>query len=396
MTRSIFDISIESLDWSTLSEFIDLSVPEGPRVDYKMPTNRVAESIVGMANNLGGVIILGVGETPDKRPVVPIAGVDATFVQGGQLENWCHAYIEPPYVPPHKAIPIPSTDRFVVVVRVDPVHAPRPLYHREKGTLVRLWEENRPANPGAFKALLDEVQNAGGLGQRVAASYFHQSHGPHQVISVEAIGQYANASRQSRVISDSDVEAAVAAVSRAAQRHQFLQPIPEPFIGPYGLFFIWGLPENVAPWWVRYERRVSFSGDGHIEYIGGLGSEPLPSLSTALRELAAAWTLMVDNESLLQGYESSRPSRLGLGITAGQDSTRDVPLLDTSEFFVLRGRSASAMTNAGHSLEVTSRTTWQEAIGGLFRMAFRVWGDPSADAHATGVAASVPALRLFG
>ena len=54
-------------------------------------------------------------------------------------------------------IQIPDSDRVVVVIRVDPESAPRPLWHKEGGVLWRIGDANRPADRDTLRRLFPET-----------------------------------------------------------------------------------------------------------------------------------------------------------------------------------------------------------------------------------------------
>jgi predicted HTH transcriptional regulator len=67
----MWHLPIESLTFEDLDEFLDLKLPEGNRLDYKveMP-NDLAKIIAAFANTLGGLIVLGVEE--DAKTTEPV------------------------------------------------------------------------------------------------------------------------------------------------------------------------------------------------------------------------------------------------------------------------------------------------------------------------------------
>ncbi|MFF7603276.1 AlbA family DNA-binding domain-containing protein [Streptomyces mirabilis] len=80
-------------------------------------------SVAAMANSYGGLILVGVTESNVDDRVVGVP--EGTIVQ---IVNGCHQTLEPPWVPEIVPLPLPETDgRMVLVVRVDPAKASRPL-----------------------------------------------------------------------------------------------------------------------------------------------------------------------------------------------------------------------------------------------------------------------------
>jgi predicted HTH transcriptional regulator len=88
-----------------------------------------------MANSYGGLILVGVTDGARSDRVV---GVTSTAVT--QVANGCHEGLEPPREPQIIPVLLPSTaDLFVLIIRVDPARAPRPIFH-EGRVPIRLSE----------------------------------------------------------------------------------------------------------------------------------------------------------------------------------------------------------------------------------------------------------------
>lgn len=156
------DITYEDLErWAT-----DSPVPaEGERLDFKREfSSSVTQSIVSMCNRSGGVILIGVDEAitagNPKAIVWPPVGVSLDRCID-TLQNHCHQYIQPTYLPECRPVSIPSMpDKAVLVVRVDPQTVPRPLWHSEKGVLFRVGDSNRPAGLDTLRRLFS-LENGG-------------------------------------------------------------------------------------------------------------------------------------------------------------------------------------------------------------------------------------------
>lgn len=102
---------------------MEQNLPEGFTLEYKEAyTPRVVDSVAAMANTYGGLILVGVTDGVGADRLV---GVDPDAVTT-QIVSSCHDRIEPPWEPEVVAVPLDS-GRSVLVVRVDPARAPRPL-----------------------------------------------------------------------------------------------------------------------------------------------------------------------------------------------------------------------------------------------------------------------------
>jgi hypothetical protein len=70
---SLWNLPLESLTFEQLDGFLQLKLPEGARLDYKLEVpNDLAKIIAAFANTLGGLIVLGVAEDgPTTEPLWP-------------------------------------------------------------------------------------------------------------------------------------------------------------------------------------------------------------------------------------------------------------------------------------------------------------------------------------
>ncbi len=160
MPTSLFDPSAK-FDWSDIQAFLDQGLPESERIDYKVELNpRVAESIAAMANTRGGIVLVGVDEDAQKRPILPAKGISIDHIKGGSLGNLCHAGLQPLYVPPHVFVEFPKDPRRgVMLVQVSPDTAPIPVWVEGKGVLVRIADQNRPADLMTLRTLLGVAED---------------------------------------------------------------------------------------------------------------------------------------------------------------------------------------------------------------------------------------------
>lgn len=127
---------------------------EGLTLEFKETwADSLPFDIAALANTEGGIILVGVKDA-QKEAGAPV-GVPLRSIESGTLTNLCHMGLRPAYVPEWHAVTIPGTDRAIVVLRVDVKTAPRPIWTPEKGVLVRLDDQCRPADVDTLRRLLD-------------------------------------------------------------------------------------------------------------------------------------------------------------------------------------------------------------------------------------------------
>lgn len=123
-TASLFACRAEDVTLERVRELVAVGQPESLTLEYKESyAQKIPDSAAAMANSYGGLILVGVTErnVPDRITGVP----ESTIVQ---IVNACHQKLEPPWEPEIIPVALPGTDGLMVlVVRVDPAKAPRPL-----------------------------------------------------------------------------------------------------------------------------------------------------------------------------------------------------------------------------------------------------------------------------
>jgi hypothetical protein len=119
----IYTSPIDSITWQALDDFLAQGLKEGTTLDYKIDwPNELEKTIAAMANTLGGVILVGVGEETDTRPKCPPVGVP--FIRGlaEKITNIVLSNITPPVFPDVAVCPDPAQGRAIIVIRVPQSH----------------------------------------------------------------------------------------------------------------------------------------------------------------------------------------------------------------------------------------------------------------------------------
>lgn len=124
--------------------------PEVPTVEYKAAMSQsIAKAVAALANTYGGLVLVGV--TDDRV----VKGVKEKTIES--VAEHCHGKLEPPWIP--EIIPVPMDDGsglYVLVLRVAPGHAPRPLLI-EGAAPVRHQNTTHPADWQRLKVLFTET-----------------------------------------------------------------------------------------------------------------------------------------------------------------------------------------------------------------------------------------------
>jgi hypothetical protein len=123
---SLWSTNLTELTIEQLNEFLQMNLPEGDRLDYKvdLPSD-LGKTIAAFANTYGGIIIVGVDEKgPDNRPVWPSVRKDHLLEEAPRIFDRIHNIAKSIYPPVpvtvSKVLPNPHAGgKCLLVVRVD-------------------------------------------------------------------------------------------------------------------------------------------------------------------------------------------------------------------------------------------------------------------------------------
>ncbi|MFF0143335.1 helix-turn-helix domain-containing protein [Streptomyces sp. NPDC005227] len=152
-TASLFACRPADVTLERVRELVAIGQPESLTLEYKEKyTPRIATSVAAMANSYGGLILVGVTErSVDDR----IIGVPEDAIV--QIVNGCHQTLEPPWEPEIIPVHLPETEgRMILVVRVDPAKARRPLLVQGAAP-IRLHGRNAVADRAGLARLINET-----------------------------------------------------------------------------------------------------------------------------------------------------------------------------------------------------------------------------------------------
>ncbi|MFI1169337.1 helix-turn-helix domain-containing protein [Streptomyces sp. NPDC020801] len=150
---SLFACRPADVTLERVRELVAIGQPESLTLEYKEKyTPRIPTSVAAMANSYGGVILVGVTESNVDDRVIGVP--EGTIVQ---IVNGCHQTLEPPWVPEIIPVPLPETEgRMILVVRVDPAKASRPLLIQGAAP-IRLHGRNSVADRAGLARLINEA-----------------------------------------------------------------------------------------------------------------------------------------------------------------------------------------------------------------------------------------------
>jgi hypothetical protein len=117
---NLFRIADRPIAWADVQDFCAQREVEGATLDYKKDIPKELERVISaMANTLGGVIIIGVAEDNESRPVVPAEGIAMAKGLVERITSICVDNIYPPIVPDTQLCVNDAGDKAFLVIRVD-------------------------------------------------------------------------------------------------------------------------------------------------------------------------------------------------------------------------------------------------------------------------------------
>lgn len=163
-THSLAAAAAADVTWERVRGLVDLAQPESLTLEYKSDyASGLVKTVAAMANSYGGIILVGVTDSrqvarnPTADRIVGVPGETTTKISEG-----CRNTLEPPWQPEIIEVAVPDQqDTFVMVVRVDPARAPRPILVDGKAP-IRLHGSNHTADRTRLWQLFAEASAPAG------------------------------------------------------------------------------------------------------------------------------------------------------------------------------------------------------------------------------------------
>lgn len=137
--------NIEETTWDDIENFCQQKLSEGAYLDYKEDFPKYLEkTISAMANTVGGIILIGVAEDDENKPVVPITGIP--FVRGlsERVMNIILSNITPPLFPEINICRNSGGERAVVILRISQSYQSPHVIASNTKVYLRTGNRNNP------------------------------------------------------------------------------------------------------------------------------------------------------------------------------------------------------------------------------------------------------------
>jgi len=142
---SLLTKPINDVTWDDVEGFCEQRTPEGDVLDYKEDfPNNLEKTLAAMANTLGGIVLIGVKEDTENRPVIPIKGIDFKKGLSERVINIILSNITPPFIPDVTVVSDATKKRAVVVVRIAQSHQTPHAISGNTQVYLRTGNRNKP------------------------------------------------------------------------------------------------------------------------------------------------------------------------------------------------------------------------------------------------------------
>lgn len=115
----IYTAPIDLINWSDIEAFCEEKRTENSYLDYKKDFSaKLDKTIASMANTIGGVILIGVDEDAESKPLLPIQGIEAAEKLEERVMSIILDNIMPPVFPEIRVCRSDSKERAIVMIRI--------------------------------------------------------------------------------------------------------------------------------------------------------------------------------------------------------------------------------------------------------------------------------------
>jgi hypothetical protein len=141
----LYNKKVNEITWDDVETFCNQRIAENAYLDYKEDfPGHLDRTIAAMANTMGGVILIGVAEDGQGKPVVPAKGIQMVRGLEDRVMNTILGNIAPPLFPEIAVCPNSTGDKATLVIRVHPSEQTPHVTHDNTRVYIRTGNRNNP------------------------------------------------------------------------------------------------------------------------------------------------------------------------------------------------------------------------------------------------------------
>ncbi|MEW6029588.1 MAG: helix-turn-helix domain-containing protein [Chloroflexota bacterium] len=141
----IYTKPISDISWNDVEAFCQQEIGEGAYLDYKedFPT-QLEKTISAMANTFGGMVLIGIEENEDRKPILPIKGILFQRGLSEKVTSIILSNITPPVFPEIQICKNEVGDKAVIVIRIPQSHETPHAISSNTRVYLRTGDINKP------------------------------------------------------------------------------------------------------------------------------------------------------------------------------------------------------------------------------------------------------------
>jgi len=115
----LYSKPITEVKWEDIIDFCNQQIVEGATLDYKQDFPKdLSKTIAAFANTMGGIILLGIAESDESKPLLPIQGIPFERGLSEKVMSMILSNITPPIIPEIQICSNEDKSRAVIVIRI--------------------------------------------------------------------------------------------------------------------------------------------------------------------------------------------------------------------------------------------------------------------------------------
>ena len=141
----IYTKPANEITWDDIESFCQQGIPEGAYLDYKQDFPKdLAKVIAAMANTFGGIVLIGIEEDDENKPITPVTGIPFKRGLSERVTNIILSNLTPPVFPEIAVITNGDRSQAIILVRIQQSHQTPHAIKDNTKVYLRTGNRNKP------------------------------------------------------------------------------------------------------------------------------------------------------------------------------------------------------------------------------------------------------------